>query len=124
MTWPKQLQQLVDTWNPDENWHDDPFNSAHGGEALDLATHGGECRTWETRKNASPRCSQFAQAQFGPHLQDGLQLQAFGCLAHEQTGAQVHGLHLHFWVIGKLHWLRWWSSCDTVRAVLVIERSG
>jgi len=62
--------------------------------------------------------------QFVPHLPDGPQLQAFGCLAHKQMGAQVHGLHLHFWFIGKLHWLRWWSSCDTVRAVLIIERSG
>jgi hypothetical protein len=76
------------------------------------------------RRSAPPRSGHFAQGQLVPHLQEGPQLQAFGCLAHEQMGAQVHGLHLHFWVIGKLLCLRWWSSCDTVRAVLIIERSG
>jgi hypothetical protein len=76
------------------------------------------------RRSAPPRIGYFAQAQLLSHLQEGPQLQAFGWLAHEQTGAQVHGMHLHFWVIGKLLWLRWWSSCDTVRAVPVIERSG
>lgn len=59
-----------------------------------------------------------------PHLQDGPQLQVFDCLAQVQVGAQVQRLHLHFVVIVKLHSVCLWSSCDTVRAVLIIERSG
>lgn len=80
--------------------------------------------TSAARRSVPPREGHFEQVQLVPHLQDGPQLQAFGCFAHVQVGAQVHGLHLHFVVIGKLHWLRSWSSCDTVCIALIIERSG
>ncbi len=101
-TEPKQLQRLINTRNPDENRHDDPFNSAHGGEALNLATRGGEGRTWQKGKNASPRCSQFELPQFGPHAHVGPQLQALRSVAHLQLGAQVQGLHLQVSVIDEL----------------------
>ena len=45
--------------------------------------------------SASPRCGQFAQPQFGPHLQAGPHLQVFVWGAHLQVGVQVQGLHLH-----------------------------
>ncbi|MFM9935228.1 MAG: helix-turn-helix domain-containing protein, partial [Novosphingobium sp.] len=53
-------------------------------------------------KNASPRCSQFAQLQFGPHLQVGPQLQSLRSAAHLQLGAHVQGLHLQVSVIAEL----------------------
>lgn len=49
------------------------------------------------------RNGQFAQPQFWPHAQEGPHLQAFGAAAHLQTGTHLHGLHLHFSVIGELH---------------------
>lgn len=60
-------------------------------------------------ENAPPRLGQFAQLQAAPHLHDGPQLQALGGVAHLQTGAQLHGLHLHFSVIGERLWFGWWS---------------
>lgn len=80
--------------------------------------------TSATGRSVPPRRYHFAQLQLVPHLQDGPQLQVFGCWAHVQVGAQLQGLHLHFRVIIKLLWLRWWSSCDTVGIAVIIERSG
>ena len=52
--------------------------------------------------NAPPRNRQFAQLQFGPHLQDGPQLQTLGLVAQLQIGEQVQGLHLQILAIDEL----------------------
>lgn len=78
----------------------------------------------ERGTSASPRNLQFAQLQFGPHLQDGPHLQTLGLMAHLQIGVQVQGLHLQILVIGRTPLFGLWSSRATREIECMIERSG
>ena len=83
---------------------------AGGMAAKRLIEHRAQLSLVDRGTSAPPRNRHFVQLQFGPHLQDGPQLQTLGLVPHLQTGVHVQGLHLQILVIGRTPLFGLWSS--------------